>query len=300
MSEPEKQARLRLEAIAELERQLASDLSDMQASLYEGLLQRLQETYEDPEQLTGILAEFLQAVHLPVVVAFGESLLELVQFNLNYVQAVAPAVDLVALRAPLAGYLRTVYGIGEDGRPVAGGYLNSYLYDTSVAQQLRLYAYRSQLAGVGLTEYREGLKTLVVGQPGGQGIYQKLYREAPDQFSQADRVLQDMTGKQLGWNAYVYNGGLIESSRAFCKVRNGKVFLREEIEKFGTSQDTYGGYTNKAAGEFNGKPSSGYTPFVQLGGYACRHILSGLPNSAAMNLRPELKENSKGELYIKQ
>lgn len=300
MPTPEQQAQLRLQAIAELEKQLATDLSGMQRSLYDGLLQNLETTYEDPEQLTTILAEFLQAVHLPVVVAFGESLLDLVQLNLNYVEAIAPTVDLVALRAPLDDWLRMVYGIGENGQPLRGGYLNSLLADTTVAQELRLYAYRAQLSGVGLTQYREGLRELVLDTSeagGGQGIYQKLYRESADQFSQSDRLLQDIVGQKLGWTAALYQGGLIDTSRAWCRVRNGKVFLREEIDRMGTAQDSYGGYTNKQAGEFSGKTNP-WDVMVDAGGHGCRHTWNFLPNTAAMNLRPNLKENDKGQLYI--
>lgn len=298
---PEDAARARLAAIEQLQQELAGYLPDMQRALYEGLLSRLQEVYDNPGLLTTLLAEFGQAVHLPVAVRFGEALLELVQLNTQYVAAVATnlsTAELTALRAPLDTWLRAAYGIGPDGLPTPGGYLAGLVGDTGPARVLRLYAYRAQATGVGLQEYRQGLQQLVQGAPQGQGMYQQLYKESFDQFNSADRVLQDISATELGWSAFLYQGGLIESSRPFCKVRNGKVFLRSEVEKFGTSKDAYGGYSNKAEGKFDGKPAGGYDPFVQLGGANCRHLLSGLPNTTALRLRNDLKEDAKGMLYV--
>jgi hypothetical protein len=301
---PEDLAKRRLTAIEALQEALANDLSEAQTLLYEGLLQRLEDIQADPETINAVLADFNQAVHLPVVVAFGESLLELVDLNLTYVKAVGGVTDaqLASLRAPLDGWLRQMYGIGADGKPIAGGYLGSLLTDTTVGRQLKLFAYQSQISGVGPEAYRKGLKELITNTSasgGSQGVFERLYAEAFDQYNISDRLLQSMTAETLGWTAFLYNGGLIKSSRAFCVVRQGKVFLKSEIDKFGTKADAYGGYTNKATGDFNGKPSSGYDGQTWCGGWGCRHSLSSIPNTVAMNLRSDLKEDSKGRLYIK-
>ena len=68
--------------------------------------------------------------------------------------------------------------------------------------------------------------------------------------------------------------------------RHGKLFSREEIEKFGTPQDQYGGYTNKSEGEFQGKTDP-YNPFIDMGGYNCRHQYRWISEDLAKNIEPE-------------
>lgn len=92
----------------------------------------------------------------------------------------------------------------------------------------------------------------------------------------------------------MYVGGIIENTRPFCKERNRKVFLRSEIALFGTSEDKFGGYVDKSAGLFSGKPKTGYDPFTQCGGYRCRHHWSWLANEYAVRIDKNLiEENGK-------
>lgn len=300
---PEEAARARIAAIEALQAELAGHVTDLQRSLYEGLLSQLQETYDNPDLLPGLLAEFTQQVHLPLIAFYGQQLMTLPTLTIDYAAAVGLTTDYVALRAPLDSWLRGRFGLSAAGDVLSGGQLSLLLTDTQAARQLAAYAYTAQTQGVGLNAYRQGLSDLIQGvqTPGAQtqGVYQRLYKEAYDAFNQADRVLQTIVAEKLDLKAYLYQGGLIASSRAFCKVRNGKVFLAEEIKKFGTSKDTYGGYTNKAEGLFAGK-SEPYEPFSDCGGYNCRHGLNAVPNAVALRLRPDLEENEKGELVAKK
>ncbi len=127
---------------------------------------------------------------------------------------------------------------------------------------------------------------------------QRLYEQSYDDLNRADRVLQGMAADRLGLKAYIYQGGLIKSSRPFCVVRNGKCFADFEVAAFGTKADKFGGYTNKADGLFSGK-SEPYEPLADAGGYNCRHGLHAVPNVVALRMRPDLAENDKGELYLR-
>ncbi|KAA9333394.1 hypothetical protein F0P96_10520 [Hymenobacter busanensis] len=296
---PEEAARQRLAAIQSLEDELAGHLSAIQRRLYEGLLLRLQDTLDKPELLPGLLAEFTQSVYLPFVAYYGQSVLTLAGLQIRYFSAVDGSTNYAALRRPLEAYLRQSFGIDAAGNLTPAGYLATFVGDTSAQRALLQYAYRSQAAGVGLREYQQGLSDLVQGSSDKptQGLYHQLHRDAPDTYQRADRALQGLAAEELQLQAALYQGGLIDSSRPFCVARNGKVFLREEIARFGTAKDTYGGYSNKKAGEFHGK-NADYNPLTDAGGHNCRHGYHFIPNSVAMRLRPELKEDGKGVLYI--
>lgn len=294
----EEAARQRLAAIESLQAQLATNISAMERQLLEGLLTRLQDVLSDPSQLPPLLDEFAQQVHLPVLTFFGQSLLELPTLTLSYFGAIGiDATDYAALRAPLQDYIRTVFGIGADGVPLPTGYLATYLGDQTVKRELLAYSYRALTSGTGLQQYRAGLTELITGGADSGGLYSKLYRQAYDVYNESDRILQQAVAEKVGFTAYLYLGGIIKTSRAFCIARNGKVFLESEIDLFGTSKDAYGGYTNKAAGEFNGKPDA-YSPRQHLGGHGCRHGLNSISNTTAMSLRPELKEDDTGKLVL--
>lgn len=298
MSDPTQLAARRLAAIEQLQQQLAGHVETAQRELLRGLLARLEESYADPSTLAGIMAEYQVAVGLPLAVFYAQALLTLPLHTETYFAALDVA-GYKALRAPLASFLEKRLGVTAAGLPVPGGWLSTVVGDTTAQREVLGYAYSAQASGVGLEAYRAGLTDLVTGaSSAAQGLVGKLYQEAADSFNQNDRQLQQLSAQQLGLRAYLYQGGLIASSRPFCQVRNGKVFLDWEIALFGTKEDAFGGYTTKKLGLFSGKPVS-YDPMVDAGGYACRHGYSAIPNLVAIRMRPELGENTRGELYIK-
>ena len=72
----------------------------------------------------------------------------------------------------------------------------------------------------------------------------------------------------------MFEGGLIETSRPFCKDHNGNVNHKSEIAEFNPEK---------------GKQPD-YNPFTDLGGYACRHHLNWIPTALALAMRPEARK----------
>lgn len=112
---------------------------------------------------------------------------------------------------------------------------------------------------------------------------------------QADREINTEIRQALKLNYAFYQGGTISTTRPFCKVRNNKVFSREEISKFSTSRDKYGGYENKSSGELQGKTKP-HNPFLDLGGYNCRHSYDWISDELAAIFRPELIKEGFNEI----
>lgn len=90
-----------------------------------------------------------------------------------------------------------------------------------------------------------------------------------DAFAISDRVVTNEIADQLGLQWYLYAGGLLDTTRPFCKARNGKFFHRKEIESW-ASEDWSGKMAN----------TDSKTIFVVAGGYNCQHSL--LPVSEAV------------------
>lgn len=300
----EQLAAQRTAAIAELQQQLQGHVAESQRILLEGLLSKLEAIYDDPTALVPLLADYQATVALPLAVYYAQSLLTLPALSVGYFQALDVA-GYEQLRAPLASFLEQRLGVTAAGQPIPGGWLSTLVEDTTVKRALLGYAYSAQRNGIGLDsykagllEFRAGLEKLAIGTASDNGLVSQLYREAYDSYNQNDRQLQAVAAERLGLKAYLYQGGLIDGSRPFCKVRNGKVFLDWEVAAFGSKADAYGGYTDKSQGKFSGK-SEPYDPVTDCGGYGCRHGLHAIPNVVALRMRPELAENEKGELYIK-
>src|SRR5690625_7002692 len=110
----------------------------------------------------------------------------------------------------------------------------------------------------------------------------------PSGMLQIDRETNNHMSTDLGLDYANYQGGDIQTTRPFCEERNNIFFTREEISRFGTSADQFGGYTNKSQGHFQGKTSI-YDPFEDLGGYNCRHFYSWISKDLAVRMRPDLK-----------
>lgn len=303
MKTPEEAARSRSAAIQTLEGLLNQHVEDAQKLLWEGLLARLKDLHADAALLPTLLAEYANTVLAPMAAFYGQSLLHLPGLQLDYFAALG-LTDYQRLKAPLTGFLTARLGLDSSGNLLPGGYLSATMgaVKDGLTKQVLTFAYSAQASGVGLNGYRDGLNALILGSGPGSGnalgVVQELYRAAGEDFAQSDRMLHALSAKELGLHAYIYSGGLIDSSRPFCVARNGKVFLDWEIEAFGTKADKYPGYTNKAEGLFSGK-SEPYSPMVNAGGWNCRHFFHAIPPNVATRMRADLEETPDGKLRIK-
>ena len=79
---------------------------------------------------------------------------------------------------------------------------------------------------------------------------------------------------------YLYTGGLLKSTRPFCKERNGKFFKKEEVQSWGDLDDW--------AGKMEGTNSK--TIFQTAGGYNCQHSI--LPVSEAVVPKKVIERNA--------
>lgn len=113
-----------------------------------------------------------------------------------------------------------------------------------------------------------------------EGKYGKIrhhfHTHARDTFSRYDRSVQMTYAEQLGLRAFIYQGGLINTSRDFCEKNNGKVFTLEEAEQWRDMN-------------WQGK-NDNYEPLRDMGGHNCRHFPSMISDKLAIRRRPELAE----------
>ena len=169
-------------------------------------------------------------------------------------------------------------GITQDNKIKPGGYIDSVLNTGDAIAELKNEALRAIISGQSLAGFKKAIKNKIQGSPSSPGILEQHYnRHLYDLWQQYDREAGRQFAEKLDLKYAIYQGGLIKTSRPFCKVRNNLVFTAEEISKFGTPNDPFGGYSDKATGDFQGK-NDNYSPFLDLGGYNCRHQLDWVSN----------------------
>lgn len=298
---PEEAAKQRISYITRRQELLETAVTDLQASLYERILVSLDKITQDPVFLDRLFREFTQKDHIKVISQFAQDIVNIGKQNDTYFTAIYEGTlpkNYAVAKKEADIYLLERFGLSPAGKVVEDGFLDSFIKDPTIKREVKAFAYKAQTTGMGMEKFKQGFKSLIQGADEGQGVLERYYSNyAYDTYQQADSTIQDVVSDKLGLQAAFYAGGTIAGTRAFCRARNGKVFLKSEIALFGTSKDKYGGYSNKALGKFDGKPKN-YNPKIDIGGHSCRHHYNYITDKMAVRRRDDL-EIVDGELRVK-
>lgn len=102
-----------------------------------------------------------------------------------------------------------------------------------------------------------------------------------DTYQQFDRATNDQFAKRLTLTDFVYEGGLIETSRVFCEKHNGKVFSIEEANRDWPNDPSLPRTTKeKETGIL-----IDYVPTEDMGRWNCRHRTRYVSKQMAERLR---------------
>lgn len=259
----------------------------------DGKIEDSKENYDSINQLEEAKSSFFAGSVVPFLAGISLVFFNIQNLNRQYFASVAEeniddlADDIVESISSAFGFKVT----DTDIELTPGGWLVEVGDMKSVYQKIRESAMKAVSAKMPMTDFLKVLKTEIQGDETISGLVKSHFKTiANNVYSEFDRMNAYKFAIQLGLRAAIYEGGLIDHSRPFCIERNGQVFTFDEIEKFGTAEDTYGGYSDKATGDFNGKPDFDYDPFFDQGGHNCRHAYNYISDRLAIHLRPELKE----------
>lgn len=159
---------------------------------------------------------------------------------------------------------------------IPGGYFETLFNSANVAQRTASLVNQAIAQKMSLAQFQDTFRKIFVGLPG-QGMLERHWRtNSFDLYQRIDRTANLVYADRLGLEYAIYSGTLEEDSRPFCIARVNKVYSRPEIKSWEGLQ-------------FQGKPKVGYDPFVDCGGFNCRHHLSWISDELAEKLRLELK-----------
>lgn len=297
MNELEKLIAERLGKIEGAKVNLSLIAKSLEQALYDALVLNYEDILTKFSTFYSVYKSFADVEMIPLIDEIVTTLIEINVWNKEFFQSQQIA-KVASISKKVETRLFDVFGLKPDATVIKNGYIDNLIMDSSVKNKIGNMLVRESIATRSKPIALKELSGIVRGTPQQTGAYRQfLDMNVFDRLQEADRITQVVYGEELNLQAALYVGGTIEGSRPFCKARSGKVFTLAEIKKFGTSQDKYGGYSDKSSGMFDGKPKSGYNPLLQAGGYACRHTFGFVTNFAALKARSDLKEVN-GKLII--
>lgn len=170
-------------------------------------------------------------------------------------------------------------GINENGTLIREGYMNGLLDDSTIRSEIQRHVFREMFKSSGLESFKKGLKTFIEGEKNRFGLFQRHYKTfSYDVYAQLNSFTAGTYAQSLGLRYFIYNGGLIQTSRPFCVSKNGKVFSTQEAEQW-KNDPTLTAIDNRES----------YNWLIDRGGYNCRHTVDFIAEEVAFVLRPDLK-----------
>ena len=133
----------------------------------------------------------------------------------------------------------------------------------NVSNPIRRELVNAVTTGASYTDTLRSLRNVIEGTPDRDGVLARWSRLiVSDSFAMTDRSYTQTIADELGYDWFLYAGGIIDTTRAFCKRHNGRYYHRNEIE--GWAKEDW-------QGKMYGTNES--TIFVTAGGYNCQHSI---------------------------
>lgn len=169
----------------------------------------------------------------------------------------------------------------KQSRQVIASELTGTAVETPVLKPVQSVLQSAVSGGASLQETTKNLTKAIVGNAEKVGALEKYSGNiAYDSIANADRAYTTLLANETGAEWFLYAGGSIKSSRAFCIDRAGQYFHKKEIEAWGDGRVTVGiTRPTETSAQWQGKNpnTNSATIFVYAGGHNCQHIIIPVP-----------------------
>lgn len=209
------------------------------------------------------------------------------KFNSDYnksLQAVKGG-QFKAIRAAVDAAMRKRLGIDSEDAIRPKGYLAQLFNTRPSREEVAKMVAKLVAAKIPMRKFERALRVKVAGTKDTQGVLEKhLGGFVLDTYQVADSITNNEFAKRMGLRYFIYSGGLIETSREFCRKRNNKVFTTEEAAKWPDDPTL-----PRTKAEADSGVLTDYVPLEDRGRWRCRHRLLYIPEEEAFRRRPELR-----------
>lgn len=183
--------------------------------------------------------------------------------------------------------MRKRLGIDTEGKVIGGSFLDRLFTSEPVRQEVKQVVMKAVTGGIPMSKLIRQLSVTVKGSQQIDGSMERYYKGfVLDTYQQYDRAINDQFADRLNMTSFSYEGGLIETSRAFCEQKNGKVFTVDEANRDWPNDPTLPRTTKeKETGVI-----IDYVPTVDLGRWQCRHRTRYMSEQMANRLKGKTPE----------
>lgn len=253
------------------ENKIKRTLSYQQQNLYDSLLNDFLKAAKDKIEGKKVDIYKLQAeLKKQYALNFPEVMSEVVKAsesitNLNdrYFSTLVDSGRLGEIQDKTFAVINKTLGVTDKGKLITGGFIDKIIENKGVQQAFTKKVNNILNGSPDIVLMQHKLKEFIVGSKESTGLLERHYRTfASDLISNIDRTGALVYANELELNSFYYSGGVILTSRSFCKSKNGKVFTRAQAERWKDSAfitDMYGMNIND------------YEPLINMGGYGCNH-----------------------------
>jgi hypothetical protein len=176
-------------------------------------------------------------------------------------------------------------GLTDKGALVPNGFTDKFIKDKAVVDSIKKKTLQAITKGQGFQQLRQELQQTIKGtegQPVSGALHQYYRNNAYDTLTKVDRLYSDEIAKDLKLIYFYFSGGVIPTTRPFCRHNNGKIFNSIDFAKLK--------YSNLKIGYRPGIPDgkhSTWKPVIDLGGYGCRHTKDYIPTRLALKRKAD-------------
>lgn len=209
----------------------------------------------------------------------------LINMNKDYYSVFGtPQKKYTKLVEEVKTFMKQRIGLDDKGNVIPDGFLDQLIKDDQLLKEVKNRAYRAVTGGQNIGDLSDSLKILIVGNKNVDGALTQYYKGfVYDTYVQFDRATNKAFADRLDLRAFVYSGGLIETSREFCIKKNGKVFTIEEADEWVNDPDLPRTVDERKTGVI-----VNYLPLIDMGRWNCRHIVRYVSEQLAIRMRPDL------------
>jgi len=265
-------------------KELEKEAKRLQVILYEEMLEGIMDNFDIDKGFViseknyytiavvdKIVDKYSKKHERKILQEIADKILETIQINKEQFADLGVSKAILNRGATRAGIIEARLGL-RNGNLVFGGWLDSLSQNMQIKEQLRTYVTDAITNETPINQFTKGLKTIVRGDKTATGIKERYFRQnVHDAIFQSDRFVKKQFAEAAGMKYFVYFGGVIKTTRDFCRARAGKVFSEEEAEAW---RDM----------DWQGK-SDPYEPLIDMGGYNCRHSPQYISDEEAEEMR---------------
>lgn len=226
--------------------------------------------------LRAIFENFAELEMNAVGEEFAKDLFDLARKNAAWYELIGIDAELAGRLADDLTMIREKLGVDASGKLIKGGYLSQMAEGAQIKGRIVDYVIQSMTTQTPQKEFLKGLQQIIKGVPKqSAGALESFWTSYAYDVPAAVREIQNLKmANELGFNYFIYTGGLIDTSRDFCRKKNGRVFSREDAEKWVNDPDL-----------IDQKTKNTYKPLIERGRYNCRHFLMWITDERAEEIK---------------